>query len=160
MMALGVKGRMGMATRRLARFARYSFREKRLLFEATILLATARVAILSVPFRRVAPSLGRMKVESPAEANPEQTKRAKEIGWAVETMSRHTFWKSACLAQAIAAQWMLKRHGLRGTVYIGAAKNEAREMVAHAWVRSGTLILTGRQGYEDFAVLTHYADGD
>jgi hypothetical protein len=147
-----------MVSRRLARFARYSFREKRLLLEATVLLAVARVAILTVPFRWVAPSLGRRRGESPVEADASETKRAKEIGWAVETMSRHTFWKSACLAQAIAAQWMLNRRGLPGTLYLGAAKDDARGFIAHAWVRSGPLVLTGSRGHENYAVLTHYAD--
>jgi len=123
-----------------------------------MLLAIARLALLVFPFRWVARSLGRAQIESSSESNENDVARAKKIGWAVETMSRYTFWESKCLAQAIAAQWMLKRRGISSTLYLGAAKNETREMSAHAWVRSGAHILTGSPEHERYAVIALFSE--
>ena len=40
---------------------------------------------------------------------------------------------------------MLKRRGIPGTVYLGVMKDENRPvtLAAHAWVRCGSIILTG-----------------
>jgi hypothetical protein len=81
----------------------------------------------------------------------------KQIGWAVGVMSRHTWWDSKCLAQAIAAQWMLRRRAVPGTLYLGMSKDGAQDLIAHAWVRSGHVILTGASRQRWFTVVSTFA---
>lgn len=146
-----------MLIRRLLKFARLTFVEKLLLLEAVLLMALARPAILLLPFRRIVPLLGCERLESPLEITPMQDFKAKQIGRAVVTMSYHTFWQSTCLVQAIAAQLMLKRRGISGTVYLGAIKDKENKLLAHAWIRCGSEILTGASGSKQFTVIATFA---
>jgi Transglutaminase-like superfamily len=142
--------------RRLKKFARVPLGEKLLLIEAALLLALARIAIRIMPFRNIAPHLGHARAESPPQVTPEQAALAKKIGWAVVIMSRSAFWDTKCLVQAIAAQIMLKRRGIPSTLYLGVAKDETRDLIAHAWVRSGSAILTGAAGHSQFTVVSSF----
>jgi hypothetical protein len=130
--------------------------ERRLFVEAYCFLAISRMMILTVPFRRIAPWLGRTMAESPHDAS-QQLVLAQKISWAVQTAGRHTPWESKCLAQAIAAKMMLRRRQIPGTLYLGLAKDEQGELSAHAWLRCGDLILTGGQNLEGYTTIATFA---
>ena len=122
-------------------------------------LGAARAALISLPFRRLSRHLGKQldpAVESASGGAPPAA--AREIGWAVELMSRHTPWESACLAQSIAGKFMLKRRGLRSLLALGLRKDEAGKLTAHAWLRSGNEILIGNVGHETFTVLSSFGE--
>jgi hypothetical protein len=91
-------------------------------------------------------------------ADPGQQERVRRIGRAVVTMSRHTPWESQCLVQAIAAKMMLRRRGVPSTLYLGVTKDDATGLSAHAWVRSGDVVLTGAAGRERFTVIATFAE--
>ena len=146
-----------MLTDTARKFARLSLREQLLLSEALLFLGLARLGTRLVPFRWLARFLGRARAESPAELNAADAARVKQIRWAVVTLSRHTFWECACLVQAIAAQLMLKRRGIPSTLYLGVAKNDEQNLIAHAWVRSGRAILTGASSHQQFTVVSTFA---
>ena len=148
-----------MLAQRSRKFAQLPLREKFLLIEATTLLGLARLALWFVPFRRIVSLLGNMRAESSVELTSAQAARAKQIGWAVGTMSRHSLWKYTCLAQAVAAQAMLKRRGVPSTLYLGVAKDDEENFTAHAWVRSGRAILTGAPGHDQYTVVAAFGDG-
>jgi hypothetical protein len=156
-MADAMKARAKMGVRPWARFVRYSFPRQRLLVEAAAHLGFARLALALFPFRRISKSLGQPRLESPSRSTNALAARAAEIGWAVETMSRYTIWDTACLTQAIAVTWMLKRRGIPSTLYLGTAMDDARALTAHAWVRSGTHILTGSTGHERYSVIAFFS---
>lgn len=125
--------------------------------EAGCLLALARMMILVVPFRRIAPLLGQTMAES-SHAAPRQRTLAKKISWAVQTTGRHTPWESKCLAQAMAAKMMLRRRRIPSTLYLGLAKDAQGALTAHAWLRCGELILTGGQNHEEFTTIACFAE--
>ena len=128
-----------------------------LLWEALGALAVARLGMVCLPFRRIAAWLGTPGTESPLTATTEQVNIAREIGWAVGCLARRVPWDSSCLAQALAAMWMLRRRGLEATVSFGTDRGESREFVAHAWVRSGPCLVTGGAGHERFKTITSLA---
>ncbi len=68
-------------------------------------------------------------------------------------MSRYTFWESMCLVQAIAALKMLERRGVASTLYLGTSRGASGEMLAHAWLRSGPIYLTGFEQMRKFTVV-------
>ena len=76
---------------------------------AFLLLGVARVALLTVPFRRIAPLLGHdMQTAAVMPLASEcQVFRALRIGRAIRTAARYTPWESKCLAQALAARVLL-----------------------------------------------------
>lgn len=53
------------------------------------------------------------------------------IGRAVQAASVYTPWRSNCLAQALAAHYMLRRRRLPCTLYIGVAKRPGQSLTAH-----------------------------
>lgn len=143
---------------RLRRFFRRSWRDRLLLIEATVWLGLARLAIAALPFRWLAPYLGQQQRESPTTDVPDPHEHVRRISRAVATMSWHAPWQSTCLAQAMAAKMMLRRRGIYSTLYLGVAKDGEEGLVAHAWLRSGTTILTGEPGWERFTVVSTFAE--
>jgi transglutaminase-like putative cysteine protease len=141
----------------LRRYVRISRARKKLLCEALAALAIARVAMASLPFRRIAAWLGTPGAESPATATAEEMQTAQEIGWAVGVLARRVPWDGRCLAQALAATAMLRRRGLEGTVSFGARRGESAGFDAHAWLRLGSCMVTGGPGHERFQTLTTFS---
>ncbi len=140
----------------LKRYARISRARKKLLWEALTALAIARLAMASLPFRRIAAWLGTSEAEGPATATSEDIHVAQEIGWAVGALARRVPWDGRCLAQALAATGMLRRRGLEGTVSFGARRGSSAGFDAHAWLRLGSCIVTGGPGYERFQTFTTF----
>jgi hypothetical protein len=137
---------------------RLSWREWRLLADAGGCLVAARLAVWFVPFRRLANGLGDKMAESPTEDTEAQRATAARIGWAVRALGRRLPWMSQCLVQAVAATWMLRRRRIPSTLYFGLAKDTGGELKAHAWVRSGTQVLTGAKGQHTFTVVATFAE--
>jgi hypothetical protein len=72
-------------------------------------------------------------------------------------MSKYTFWESQCLVKAIAAMKMLEKRNIDSTLYLGTARDESGELVAHAWLRSGPYFVTGSEGKEKYTVVGKFA---
>ena len=139
-------------------FFRLNIEQKLLLMEAVLLLGISRILLLTAEFKKIAPYLGEHMKESSNELNELHLSEAKKVSWAVNTMSGHTLWESKCLAQAMTAKRMLNRRKIRSTLYLGVARDEEGQMIAHAWVKSGDLILTGARGMEKFTVVSVFGD--
>jgi hypothetical protein len=143
----------------LAKWHRRSPAERWLRIEAFLLLGLARIMVVVLPFRILAATLGRHRMETDHQVSPPVTDLALKIGQAVRAAACHTPWKSVCLPQAVAAQWMLRRRGIAGTLYLGVAKDKTNpdKLTAHAWLRCGNQILTGAGGYQAFTVVTTFS---
>ena len=128
-----------------------------LLWEALLALSMARVAMVCFSFRRIAAWLGMAGVESPLTTTAAEIRIAKDVGWAVGVLARRVPWDGRCLAQALAAMWMLRRRGLEGTVSFGAGRSKSASFDAHAWLRVGSCIVTGGPGQERFNLFTTFA---
>ena len=143
---------------RLPKFLALPHADRGCLIEAGFWLGIARLAILVLPFRWVAPRLGRHMARSPEEAGSAPAELLDLISWAVATASRHLPWECLCLAQAMAGKAMLKRHGVPSTLYLGLVKSDETQIRAHAWLRCGERILTGRQEMSGFTVIATFAE--
>jgi hypothetical protein len=129
-----------------------------ILAEAVVTLAVARVAILIVPFRKLAPRLGTPMRESPATTNETDRARLRQVAWAIGAISRRAPWRCKCLEQAFAANRMLRRRNIVSTLYFGIAR-PGGEVTAHAWVRSGDYYVTGGAERAHFQILSTFAAG-
>jgi hypothetical protein len=144
--------------RRLIKFFRLQWPEKCLLTQALYLTGVVRLAVLLLPFRWLAPHLGQYMMESPAEEDAVTLEAARNVGVAVETVSRRTPWESKCLVQAIVGKFLLRQRGIGSTLYLGVDRDDDKGLAAHAWLRCGDVILTGSQGREHFTVVGKFAD--
>lgn len=132
-----------------------SFRKRGLLMECALWLVLARLAVLTMPFRRAAFLFGlRATIVQSSEASASTL--AAEIGWAVQVASARMLWKCTCLTQALAGAAMLGRRHIPATLFLGIAKDDApAELSAHAWLISGGYVLTGdavRERYKPIAM--------
>lgn len=133
-------------------------RHSPLLFETFFWLGMARLVILILPFRWVEPYLGKRMAESTLDIPPDKPMQLRQVAWVVNKVSRYTPWQSKCLVQAIAAKRMLQSRKIVSTLYLGVTKNKSTALEAHAWLRSGTVYVTGGQDRQDFTVVAMFAE--
>ena len=148
--------------RRTKLFFALSPQERKLFLEAYIMLAFMRAAILTISFKRLTRFLHHSKdTIRPSALTGEQLHTAKCIGKAINQAMGNTPWKSACLAQALTAQRMLKKRDISGVFYLGVKKdkNAEEKMAAHAWLQCGESIITGEKGHEAFTILSVFGWG-
>jgi hypothetical protein len=139
--------RMG---RKLQRFGEIGARRRALVMEAALWLLAARIALIAIPFPRLARRLGAFvpptdeRVARVAEGGSSEDRRlAAEIGWATVRAARHVPFKAVCLPQAMAARIMLRRRGVASVLHFGAAKGADKPIDAHAWLDAAGVEVTG-----------------
>jgi hypothetical protein len=144
--------------RLLRRFGQVDNRRRALLAEAVAYLFAARLALIFIPFPRLAPRLGTFvpptdprTTQAATGAAPKQAQLAEEIGWAVTRAARYVPFKAVCLPQAMAARVMLKRRGVSSVMHFGAAKGTEKPFDAHAWLDAAGVEVTGYPVAKNFA---------
>ncbi|MGP4106312.1 lasso peptide biosynthesis B2 protein [Virgibacillus sp. L01] len=142
--------------KKLGVFLKLNRQSKLLLFESYFYLGWARI-IKALPFAKVAPSLGDIMVETPFTLQTDNKVLLAHISQTIQITSRYTLWESQCLVKAIAAMKMLERRKIASTLYLGTAKDETGQLIAHAWLRSGPFYITGSEGMERFTVISKFA---
>ena len=145
---------------KLGKFLQLSGFDRMLFLEAALWLGIARLSIVMFRFRRVAPHLGIHMAESSETVNPDCKDFVKQISWALQTASRYLPWKCRCLTKAIAGKKMFKRRGIGSTIYFGVAKDDKENLMAHAWLRCGDLVVTGERDMNQFSVVSTFAEED
>ncbi len=102
----------------IGKLRRISWAERGLLAEAVLCLGLARLLIVGVPFRRLAPLLGKPRAETAATALSGREPFLRRVTWALRATGRRLPWRCMCLEQAVAARLMLRRRGIPYTLYL------------------------------------------
>jgi hypothetical protein len=142
-------------------FRRLSWGDCRLLVEAVLCIAVARLWVVLVPLRLLSAHLGRHGGESSMEAHSDETARMlAQIMWSLKAISHRLPWRCACIEQGIAAKMMLRSRRIASTLYLGVARapTTGSQPTAHAWLRSGPLLITGAPSHEQYTVVSSFAD--
>ncbi len=136
--------------RLLLRFRQVGHRRRTLVIEAVACLLMARLALIFIPFQKLARRLGRFVapsdprvVEARTAGARQQAALATEIGWAVTRAARHVPFKAVCLPQAMAARMMLRRRGIGSVMHFGATTGTEKPLNAHAWLDAAGVEVTG-----------------
>jgi len=139
-----------MVMRGLRRFAEINGRERRLLIEAVCWLALARLALILIPFPRLARRLGRFvppdearRVSAAIPRSDADAGLALEVSRAVARAAGHAPFEAVCLPRALAARMMLERRGVASVIHFGAAKLSEKPFDAHAWLDAAGVEVTG-----------------
>lgn len=143
--------------RKINKFIKLSRKDKNILLEAFIISGIIRFAILFIEFKKLAVIYGKYKEETNIEVSQWEEKIIFRIGWAVNEISYRTPWKSKCLVKALTAQIMLERRKISSTLYLGVAKDR-NKLIAHAWLRSGQVIVTGAREMPGFKEVARFAN--
>lgn len=115
-----------------------------------------RFSLLKRPFRQIASKIGTEQFET--EFVPQNMDIIRNVHSAVTKVCAHTPWQSQCLVQALTAKKMLNKRNLPCTLYMGVAKDENNQLIAHAWLRCGIVYITGGQNKDRFTVTGIYGD--
>jgi hypothetical protein len=136
--------------RRLRSFVRMDGRRRALLVEAAAWLVLARLALIVVPFPRLARGLGTFVrpaddrvLHARSLVSQGHSRLAKQIGWAVTRAARALPFCARCLPQAMAARIMLRRRGVTSVMHFGAMATELDSFDAHAWLEAAGVGVTG-----------------
>lgn len=139
---------------KLARFQQLPLSRRVLLCRVSMLVATVRLGLWIVPFRRLEHMLTTLNHRLPRPNTPSRW-TPDELGWAVRAAAAE-LPQASCLTQALAAQWLLNRHGYATELHIGFAKagTTANAVAGHAWLECQGRILTGDGPLTHFSRLT------
>ncbi len=139
----------------IRRFLRRPPDERVAVVEAACALALARVALLLLPFRRLARWLGAEGARPPAGTTAAPG-AALVVMRALATAARYVPWDSRCFAQSLAATLMLRRRRLDAVTCLGVARAEDGRIRAHAWTRCGDLHVAGGVDVARYQVVATY----
>jgi hypothetical protein len=115
-----------------------------MLATAWLVVARARLALWLLPWPRL------MKAASPRRSTSMPPPTAERLAWAVRAASRF-IPRATCLAQALALNQWLHRHGLESIVQIGVSSHDGH-FAAHAWVEhDGRPLLSSAREIERYA---------
>jgi hypothetical protein len=143
--------------RTLSTWNRLNWHRRRLLIEAVIAVPVAWLLLRLVPFKRIAAWLGKPGQESPTALPAGSVLLGSEIGWAVRGAADRFPGEGLCLVQGLAAAAIARRRRLPTTLYLGVARSEKEGLQAHAWVRCGDRVVTGRAGHQRFKIVERFA---
>ena len=129
------------------------FFEYALFVEAWICLSFAKLLVVFLPFKKIASMIGEPQVESPKEVK--FAIKVKDIEISIIRAVKYALFASKCYDQALATTYMLKRRKITSTIYFGLHKKDD-QLVAHAWVRCGENIISGRKGHEIFTTVAWF----
>lgn len=137
-------------SRIVRRAVRLDAAEKSTALRALGWLVLVHTALQVLPYRRVRRLVTRVR---PSARRPALTAPACAVA---ASRAAVVFPWAQCLARALAAECQLRRAGRHAQLHIGVGFDEARTFLAHAWLESDGLIVTGGGeaaccGYKDIA---------
>lgn len=111
-------------------------------------LALASMLIALLPFKQIARLMGENAESAvvPPVPNARELVRAEHIGIAIRIAAANAPFRSNCLPQALVAATFCRIGKVPYAAYLGAtlsASKGSSKLIAHAWVRSGRITLTG-----------------
>ncbi len=134
-----------------------SFSDKKLYFKAFVWSMFTRFLMIYIPFKFYRKYLGVMQQLNSFQPSESQLQEAIEIKKKVLTVCKNTPWESKCLVQAVTCKQLLLKKGIHTNLYLGVWKDELEsEMKAHAWLKLGDVILTGKHGHQKFKVVNFF----
>ena len=120
-------------------------KDKRLTVEIWAWTGIYRLLLLLVPVKYTKKYYGISGEESPYSESIGHYAKARKIAYHVNRIAEHTPWESKCLVRALTAQRLFTKAKITSTLYLGV-KPENENMIAHAWLRSGSYYATGGNG--------------
>jgi hypothetical protein len=115
-----------------------------------------RFKILTVKPDKLKQEWGIRGEESSWEEEKQNYYIARGVSRVVNRICNKTKWESKCLVRALTAQRLLKQKNIHSTMYLGCGTDENGKMVAHAWLRVGSMFVTGGDGSKKYATVDKF----
>lgn len=134
-----------------------TFKEYVFFAEAWLLIAFARLMLVFLPFKKIVPLMGKVKTDNLESNFPVNDDNVlKKISMSILRGAHYSPWRAKCFEQALAAKIMLKRRGFKSVIYFGVYKTDTNKLLAHAWLKSNAVIITGDGKLDNYTVLSRF----
>lgn len=147
---------------RLTKFIRLPMHRKVLLLEALLRLCQAWVIVRKTGFTKRVPYLGTKHAGDWSKGDPKDLEKIEDVRWAIDNACAYTGHKFTCLMIGLAGKAMLRRFDIPNALVLGATRStepDNSEMLAHAWLRSGTMVVLGEYRMQEYLPIVSYVDG-
>lgn len=145
-------------TMRIAqKLRKITLRDTGYFIQAYSFLLFAALIKTCIPLRKYGPWLGEHCADAIVPPVKVDHERILPIVLAVNRAVRFSPVKSKCLVQALCSCIMLRAHKLPSDFYLGVDKNESRDVIAHAWVKSGQYFIAGQLGHRRYTVISVFS---
>ena len=145
---------------KVARFGRQPGFVQIWFFPVWVGLGIARLAILTISFKRLVPRLGVSVGVQPwlPLLDQREEKTARMVGQVIRQAARLTPWDSNCFPQAVVARVLLGWYGVPYCLFFGVRRKASDGAFdAHAWVGAGRVKVIGGWGFNKYAVVGVFA---
>ena len=106
-----------------------------------------------MPFQRLA-----ARVATDGESSGADPDLLRRVGFAVGVAGANVPWRSDCFPQAIAASRLLKRLGHSSAIHFGVDKAGPDDLVAHAWLTCGGIVVTGEGDLDRYVEIHRFGE--
>lgn len=141
---------------RIVRYLKLPLKEKWALTEATFFLIIIKGMIMLFPLRWYKNLLGVQNATLNFTPDNLTMKVILCVSRAIVRSRMIIPWKNQCLTEAITAKLLLRRRGVKSTLFLGVNR-ENNKMTAHAWLCCGAVFVTGKRGMEKFTVVSSFS---
>lgn len=143
-------------------YAKMPLIEKILFIINWILCGFARACVLLLSYPKLAVFFGEnsQMLQASTITSSVQQSKARLIKRSIALSARYTPWESSCLTQAIVALWWCNVLKIPYYLFIGLEKNTKlnEKIIAHAWVTSGPIAITGGYCWGTHHVIACYSN--
>lgn len=115
-----------------------------------LITGLASLLISYLPFRWLSLLLGDSSTHRLSEPTVRQLHWIAKISLAVHRIAKYTPWRCKCFEQGLTAKVLLQLDGIKSTLVFGVAYDEDVQLLAHAWLKCGSVVVTGESGADQF----------
>lgn len=130
--------------------------ERKILNQTFFWLIYAFILVRFIPLKRFSNLLGVFNKEMKLELNHKQLLLVSVVQKNIGRLKKRLPWNVKCFEEAIAAKKTLEKHNVKATIYLGVAKKDKNKLIAHAWLKSGDVFITGKKGHKHHTVVGFY----
>lgn len=131
--------------------------ERKILNRTFFWLVYAFLLVRIIPLRWFSPLLGEYNKVLEFNLKDDQKEIIIKLSRNIRRLKKRIPWKVKCFEEAITAKKVLEKYNVKTTIYLGVARNKEEKLIAHAWLKSGDLFISGKKGYEKFALVGFYS---
>ena len=117
--------------------------DRRLLFQAVLLLPIIHIALYFLGYYRLhrfAEKLVPLKRIDTPRAETEILQQAREIARIVSIAAQHGFFRASCLRRSLLVWWFLRKQGIQSNICFGVRMID-HQLEAHAWVEHNGVVV-------------------
>lgn len=144
-----------MSLRKIRTLRQLPFEAVSLFAQAIFISTCVKLALLLLPFKIIKPYLGCPGKESDKDAINDST-YLRNVQTALRLCNKYTPWKTNCYVLALTGKILLNRKNTVSTLYFGFRKTDNNEYEGHAWLRSGSIIISGKQNIPSYHVQSYF----